>query len=773
MNRVDSLSGPMLSPYARKQSGDTISRGPSATTNDLFSPMMIGDNVESVLSTQPSPEAMPLHLSCCDVQRTTSRDFSKDCISGSESPRALAAHPIDAVSKGYLQLLRRLHMAHCDRKQVLYRIETLPHDQLLEIARGAVELLENFVEACDNAAASAPPSVCDGGIVPVMRENRDSAKNTMLGSAVASPLLSFGSSGEKDSSGTPWKTTGRFLSSEVPFASFASFMTTGSLRSMDRGPIHETRTLNKSKDDDGNKTINKYSVLADLGKGAYGKVKLGVNNDTNETVAIKIVKKSILKKSSDPLALNREIAILKKVRHENIVSLYEVIDDPNSEKLYLVMQYVCNGPIVRIKSDYTCSPLPEETAKHYIRQLLSGVRYLHKRHIVHHDIKPDNILLGADGHVYITDFGVSEMFSQEQSLNESTRRGVGTPIFTAPELLMAAVASFGSDDSCKTLSPKHSKGTLGSNGPLDNAITDESQSGSGRDRSNSGGFDGMASDTWSLGVTAFLMLVGRVPFSGRNYFEVVDAITKHPLEWSGVNTAGQQLDARWQEVLAGMLAKDPAHRWDLKKVKNHPIFTEIRRSKNVNSPVALHITQKELEEATVTCSNFLEEDRPSKAFSMRASSFAQNYVTRLRSRVTSRQSLLPSVPSAAKVAEGRMQFHRVEDHSHHIVASNPQEQTQCSALAASPPQSSGHNPDGSPKNPRGARLGLPAPMLECCANQSIPDIHYQEPTPRFDSVFSVRRPTVAGEKATGRRTSFPPSGGEDDDADADICDVIS
>jgi len=101
----------------------------------------------------------------------------------------------------------------------------------------------------------------------------------------------------------------------------------------------------------GNKLINDYEILEELGRGEHGKVKLGRHVVTNQRVAIKIVqrysKRRRLGKLGNPEdKVKREVAILKKARHPNVVSLLEVIDDPNRQKVYIVLEYVENGEIV-------------------------------------------------------------------------------------------------------------------------------------------------------------------------------------------------------------------------------------------------------------------------------------------------------------------------------------------------------------------------------------------------------------------------------------------
>ncbi|KAI9889848.1 MAG: hypothetical protein M1814_004682 [Vezdaea aestivalis] len=100
----------------------------------------------------------------------------------------------------------------------------------------------------------------------------------------------------------------------------------------------------------GRKLINHYEIMDELGRGEHGKVKLGRNLETGETVAIKIVvrysKRRRLGKLGDPEdKVKQEVAILKKARHENVVSLLEVIDDPAKKKVYIVLEYVAKGEI--------------------------------------------------------------------------------------------------------------------------------------------------------------------------------------------------------------------------------------------------------------------------------------------------------------------------------------------------------------------------------------------------------------------------------------------
>jgi len=117
-------------------------------------------------------------------------------------------------------------------------------------------------------------------------------------------------------------------------------------------PPKETHTAEVDRDEKtGNKLINQYEILEELGRGEHGKVKLGQHVITKQKVAIKIVqrysKRRRLGKLGNPEdKVKKEVAILKKARHPNVVSLLEVIDDPNRQKVYIVLEYVENGEIV-------------------------------------------------------------------------------------------------------------------------------------------------------------------------------------------------------------------------------------------------------------------------------------------------------------------------------------------------------------------------------------------------------------------------------------------
>ncbi|KAK8794664.1 hypothetical protein WA158_001645 [Blastocystis sp. Blastoise] len=166
-----------------------------------------------------------------------------------------------------------------------------------------------------------------------------------------------------------------------------------------------------------------YKIIRELGKGSYGRVCLCEHDTGSEKkqFAVKIFSKSFLrnekriekigKKTVFSNALEqveREFALMKKLNHPNIVKLIDVIDDPDEDRLYMVLEFVENGQIMYSNaaqhmyySKQTNSVLPEDTARQYFRDIIAGLKYLHEHGVVHRDIKPENILLTKDNHSHL------------------------------------------------------------------------------------------------------------------------------------------------------------------------------------------------------------------------------------------------------------------------------------------------------------------------------------------------------------------------------------
>ncbi|RZB74670.1 serine/threonine-protein kinase GRIK1-like isoform X6 [Glycine soja] len=242
-------------------------------------------------------------------------------------------------------------------------------------------------------------------------------------------------------------------------------------------PVKETRKLVRSEDENGNKMINEYIREYKIGSGSYGKVALYRSSVDDKHYAIKAFHKSYLLKlrvapsETAMMDVLREVLIMKMLEHPNIVNLIEVIDDPETDNFYMVLEYV-EGKWICEGSGPTCG-LGEETARRYLRDIVSGLTYLHAHNIVHLDIKPDNLLITCHGTVKIGDFSVSQAFEDDK---DELRRSPGTPVFTAPECILGVK------------------------------------------------YGGKAADTWAVGVTLYCMILGEYPFLGDTLQDTYDKI---------------------------------------------------------------------------------------------------------------------------------------------------------------------------------------------------------------------------------------------------------
>jgi [calcium/calmodulin-dependent protein kinase] kinase len=232
--------------------------------------------------------------------------------------------------------------------------------------------------------------------------------------------------------------------------------------------------MTKNYDEQGNKYYNDYKLIKTLGKGSYSKVKLVMKD--NVKYAMKIVDKKVLKskkifkqdKDGNVIITNllkdalKEIAILKKLNHPNIIKLYEILHNYQKQKIYLIMEYADYGDIMNYNEDTETFSInkhvsemynqnveehrgegtptekkvyyEEDDLRMFSKDILLGLDYLHKNGIIHHDIKPNNILLCKKKICKITDFNFSSILDNlSEDKIEST--GESSTNFRAPETI--------------------------------------------------------------------------------------------------------------------------------------------------------------------------------------------------------------------------------------------------------------------------------------------------------------------------------------------------
>lgn len=406
-------------------------------------------------------------------------------------------------------------------------------------------------------------------------------------------------------------------------------------------PVKETSKVVKEYDPQtGNKMLNRYMIMADLGRGVHGKVKLARDTVTGQACAIKIVDKSVRRRyrmsqygrmsrsgfgnlspglgpagaanvigipgASDQPHLDkirREIAILKKCRHPNVVRLIEVIDDPEARKIYLVLELLDGGEVRWKQPDADLPLLSQQDTRRIFRDVVLGLDYLHYQGIVHRDIKPANLLMTADSRtVKITDFGVSHLraprhgangtgpMTRQPSHHTSSSDGsrgsaeededdqrwaddeaelaktVGSPAFFAPELCYTGGLSGAGDTlngwatttrASAGPSSETRRPSLSSQHGTTTAATTTTTTATTRPPVTK------AIDVWALGVTLYCLVYGRCPFMAETEWELFNVIPRKELEFPD----DVQVPPSLKDLIGRLLTKDPTARITLADVK--------------------------------------------------------------------------------------------------------------------------------------------------------------------------------------------------------------
>ncbi|RHZ56086.1 hypothetical protein Glove_406g50 [Diversispora epigaea] len=332
--------------------------------------------------------------------------------------------------------------------------------------------------------------------------------------------------------------------------------------------VKETDKMYKDYDlATGNKIINKYMLVRELGRGVYGKVKLGQDLESGEWVAIKIVDRVTRRRLgprnndlTNEQKIRKEIAILKKCVHPHVVRLKEVIDDPMSRKIYLVIEYMEGGEI-QWKDDHDNPIMSIDEARRIFRDVVLGLEYLHHQGIIHRDIKPANLLLTADHVVKISDFGVSH-FSQRSMPDKNNPaqdmdlvKTAGSPAFFAPELCLPG--DFSKDLKSVPTTNLNSKNNYSSSRSSSHSMPVRTQ----RPPITK------AIDVWALGVTLYCFIFGRCPFIADTEFELFFHVIPHQ---EPEFPSDRLIDDDLKDLFLKLLEKDPQKRITLELVKKHP-----------------------------------------------------------------------------------------------------------------------------------------------------------------------------------------------------------
>ncbi|KAG0607460.1 hypothetical protein M758_8G030600 [Ceratodon purpureus] len=313
-----------------------------------------------------------------------------------------------------------------------------------------------------------------------------------------------------------------------------------------RTPVHQSH-----KD---RTTIDDFEIIKPISRGAFGRVFLARKRITGDLFAIKVLRKADMIRKNAVESVQAERNILISVRNPFVVRFFYSFTC--SENLYLVMEYLNGGDVFSLLRNMGC--LEEDMVRVYIAELVLALEYLHGLGIVHRDLKPDNLLIARDGHIKLTDFGLSKvgLINSTDDLSGPTvggatimeeitkhhkvisgelppqrerrqqRSAVGTPDYLAPEILL-------------------------------------------------GNSHGPAADWWSTGIILFEMLTGIPPFNAEHPQVIFDNILNRNIPWPGVP---EYMSEEAMDLIDRLLTEDPEYRLGAKgaaEVKAHPFFKDI------------------------------------------------------------------------------------------------------------------------------------------------------------------------------------------------------
>ena len=256
--------------------------------------------------------------------------------------------------------------------------------------------------------------------------------------------------------------------------------------------------------------LSDYNIKGIIGKGTFSVVKLGEHKKTKEKVAIKIMQKNKILSKDDLIRIEREIEILKRLNHPNVIKIHKIYDD--EKKFYIIMEFCENGELFNriVEKRY----LTEDEAALFYYQLINGLEYIHKNNIVHRDLKPENLLLSKTDLLKIIDFGLSNYTGSDILLGTPC----GSPCYASPEMV------------------------------------------SGQR------YNGYMIDVWSTGIILFAMVCGYLPFEDNDNEILFAKILKCKIHYP------KSMGSLTLDLMKKIITPDPKKRITLEQIKKHPFY---------------------------------------------------------------------------------------------------------------------------------------------------------------------------------------------------------
>ena len=275
--------------------------------------------------------------------------------------------------------------------------------------------------------------------------------------------------------------------------------------------IKEKRSLSLNEDSKKRDIlIGDYILKHTIGKGTFSRVKLGINKNTGEKVAIKILDKKKIVEKSDLERILREMKMLSELDNEHIIKIFQIYENENH--YLIIMEYCEGGELFNYIVDK--QRLSENESAYFYYQIIEGVEYIHSQGIAHRDLKPENLLLDKNKKIKIIDFGLSNYFDGVQKLETPC----GSPCYASPEM-------------------------VGGNK-----------------------YNGFFIDIWATGIILFAMLCGYLPFEDDNN----DVLFKQIL--GGKIAYPKHLSEVSKDLLKKIIETNPEKRIKIEEIKTHPFY---------------------------------------------------------------------------------------------------------------------------------------------------------------------------------------------------------
>ncbi|KAL2606536.1 hypothetical protein GLYMA_09G232400v4 [Glycine max] len=331
------------------------------------------------------------------------------------------------------------------------------------------------------------------------------------------------------------------VDSSIGMADEESSVEDDTVRSLRASPINAC-----SKD---RTSIEDFEIIKPISRGAFGRVFLTRKRATGDLFAIKVLKKADMIRKNAVQSILAERDILISVRNPFVVRFFYSFTC--RENLYLVMEYLNGGDLYSMLRNLGC--LDEDMARVYIAEVVLALEYLHSLNVIHRDLKPDNLLIGQDGHIKLTDFGLSKV-----GLINSTD-DLSAPSFSNNDFL-------GDDEPKPRHSSKREERQKQSVVGTPDYLAPEILLGMGH---------AATADWWSVGVILYELLVGIPPFNAEHPQQIFDNIINRDIQWPKIP---EEISFEAYDLINKLLNENPVQRLGATgatEVKRHAFFKDI------------------------------------------------------------------------------------------------------------------------------------------------------------------------------------------------------